>query len=561
MRSRITAAAMLAAALAFGAAPVAAEETITLGRGDAPIVDVTVYTGQALVRRLASFEAKAAGSARVVLAKLPQQVVDDSVRVRAEVGTVLMGTRIVARPVGESSLPAVQALDDEVDALDKERRRLEDERSLHDASIEQVRAIQKAQASEEGRWIKAAPAELTAMVEWARTTLAASVEARRKLDQALVALGEKKTLAERRRAELRAARDVEKDLEVEVQAKAPGKYRIEVEYVTSGASWTPFYDLRADADAKAIDVTYFGIVRQQTGEDWSGVKLALSTARPELGARPPDLAQLSVGIRSSYGYSGRYADGAPAAAEASTAESPAPEPAAPAIVAALPARMVPGEVQQAAVLPRGATVAFAIHSPETIPSDGKEKRTTIGKGSMKSENRYFTVPKVSPFAYLRATVKNEFKVPILSGQANVFFGPDFVGKSKVDLTPPGEKLDVYLGVDERLMVERKTEKRFRDLKGVFSTDVRERYEFKNVVKNTRDVPVQITLIDQVPVSTHGEVKVEDVSLAPEPSEKNEKTGERRWDLVIAAKGEGAVAVKYSVRFPQDEEHAVTGLER
>jgi hypothetical protein len=34
------------------------------------------------------------------------------------------------------------------------------------------------------------------MVEWARTTLAASAEARRKLDQALVALGEKKALAE-----------------------------------------------------------------------------------------------------------------------------------------------------------------------------------------------------------------------------------------------------------------------------------------------------------------------------------------------------------------------------
>lgn len=45
--------------------------------------------------------------------------------------------------------------------------------------------------------------------------------------------------------------------------------------------------MRADTQAKTLDVTYHAEVRQATGEDWKGVSLRLSTAQPALAGREP----------------------------------------------------------------------------------------------------------------------------------------------------------------------------------------------------------------------------------------------------------------------------------
>ena len=37
---------------------------------------------------------------------------------------------------------------------------------------------------------------------------------------------------------------------------------------------------------RSVDLGYFGVINQTTGEDWNKVKLTLSTARPSLGGAP-----------------------------------------------------------------------------------------------------------------------------------------------------------------------------------------------------------------------------------------------------------------------------------
>ena len=41
-----------------------------------------------------------------------------------------------------------------------------------------------------------------------------------------------------------------------------------VSYVVSNASWTPKYDLRVSSADRTMQVTYFGMVQQNTGENW-----------------------------------------------------------------------------------------------------------------------------------------------------------------------------------------------------------------------------------------------------------------------------------------------------
>lgn len=45
-----------------------------------------------------------------------------------------------------------------------------------------------------------------------------------------------------------------------------------------------------------FQITYYGLIKQSTGEDWNNAKLFLSTASPSIGGEVPELgtAELSV---------------------------------------------------------------------------------------------------------------------------------------------------------------------------------------------------------------------------------------------------------------------------
>ena len=53
---------------------------------------------------------------------------------------------------------------------------------------------------------------------------------------------------------------------------------------------------RGCAPPTAVDLGYFGVINQTTGEDWNKVKLTLSTARPSLGGGAPALTPWVVDV-------------------------------------------------------------------------------------------------------------------------------------------------------------------------------------------------------------------------------------------------------------------------
>lgn len=55
------------------------------------------------------------------------------------------------------------------------------------------------------------------------------------------------------------------------------------------AGWSPSYDLRYDADAGALHLRPYFNLYQQSGEDWTGVNLTISAARPSARATPSTL--------------------------------------------------------------------------------------------------------------------------------------------------------------------------------------------------------------------------------------------------------------------------------
>lgn len=75
----------------------------------------------------------------------------------------------------------------------------------------------------------------------------------------------------------------------------PTPARIVLEYAVPGARWAPAYAVHLGANGANATVNVRALVAQRTGEDWTGVRLTLSTARPDRWSELPDLPSLRIG--------------------------------------------------------------------------------------------------------------------------------------------------------------------------------------------------------------------------------------------------------------------------
>ncbi len=121
------------------------------------------------------------------------------------------------------------------------------------------------------------------------------------LAAALVALKEsEKKLAEesaRYRSETSARNAKEHELRKTAIVSLEGAKKgasVTLEYAVPGARWSPSYVLTLSAGDKAT-LAMRALVAQRSGEDWTGVKLSLSTASPDAWSELPELAKSRIG--------------------------------------------------------------------------------------------------------------------------------------------------------------------------------------------------------------------------------------------------------------------------
>ena len=87
---------------------------------------------------------------------------------------------------------------------------------------------------------------------------------------------------------------------IEVEANSTISGDFELTYISPAASWTPYYDLRAEGINKPIRLESKAKVRQNTGIDWKDVDLVLSTNNPYENAQEPTLKPLYLFYNNYY---------------------------------------------------------------------------------------------------------------------------------------------------------------------------------------------------------------------------------------------------------------------
>ena len=116
------------------------------------------------------------------------------------------------------------------------------------------------------------------------------------MQQKLQANAEATEFATRELGELTAGSSrTERDAVIVVDKGEPaGKVRLN--YLVTAATWRPQYRFRAAAEKDPVQLEYLAAIEQQTGEDWTGVDMTLSTAQPQLNATPPELLAMDITV-------------------------------------------------------------------------------------------------------------------------------------------------------------------------------------------------------------------------------------------------------------------------
>lgn len=515
---------------------------------ESQIAAVVVYPDRARVTRSGTV-ALQAGDHRLEVGELPSRLDEASVRASAR-GTArarLLGVDVRREFYAETPAERVRELERRVEELEDEMRGLDaraelltQERSGVAALIGQTEAFARGLAFGKTD-VEAQMALYDGLRERADGLDAALLELagqRRELEGRLEkARSELERLREGRERERRTA-------VVEIEVSREGELTLELDYVVPGAGWRPLYDLRLgeEGEEPVLEVGYLAQVTQRTGEDWNDVVLRLSTARPALAETIPELDPWYVRPVPEVRRMRVGADMVKAAAPPPPAATAGAEPEADRAVEE-------AQVAMAAVEGAGAAVTYRVPGSVTVPADGAPHKVTVARLAWSPELDYVAAPKLVEAVYRRARVTNESDYTLLPGTASLFTSDQFVGTVELEMVAPQGEVELYLGADDRIRVERELKRRQVD-KRLIGGRRRLRYAYAITLENLGASEAQITLHDQVPVPRHEEIKVKLGAVEPGAAERTD-LGLLDWRMGLAAGETQVVRFDFTVEHPPD----------
>jgi uncharacterized protein (TIGR02231 family) len=334
-----------------------------------------------------------------------------------------------------------------------------------------------------------------------------------------------------------------------------------VRYQVPNASWTAFYDARLTSGDKAtapkLGLTRRASIQQRTGEDWTDVAVALSTTRPGHTTAVPDLRVLHVDYEQDYQVvaRGKAMPGAvmdqqldklksDGARRMEAAPASAPAPVAEAVT------QISADTTNAAF-----QTVFDIPGKVTIKTTGETKRVQIEASDLEPTLIVKSMPRHDTTAYLYAKLAlPKTSSPALAGPVSLFRDGVFVGNGRLPQLAPGEDHELGFGADDRVKIKRAVLEDKKGETGTFTTSKVEVRNFKITAKNHHARPVQIAILDQVPVSAQQDIKVEVVMAGPQPTRKDvgDVRGTLVWDMTVAPDEEKQIGFGYKVTSPNDK---------
>ena len=587
------------------------EAGVTAGAVDS----VTVYRGQALVTRavpLADAQPVLGGDDRLrelVVTDLPAQLLPGSLHAEAGPGVEVRSVRYRERAVRHDVRQEVRELDDQLKALDvklEANLRRQQLVNQHENYLRKLENFVAPTAEQELRHGVLDANTLQTLTTFLRSEWQQAGERDLQLKDEARQLQQQRELLQRQRNELtrtseRTAREAV--LLLSVSDKSPSPLRLS--YLVGQANWSPSYNVRADAGGSDLLVEYNAQVEQLSGEDWSNVRMTLSTATPGLAAQAPLLEPMSVTLsaavqrqggldskayqqqrrqlqvqmdnldswRASAGNGVFIADDE-SLNDAFMQSISSVQAGGQAVQMgdaylnsnALEAQMLDLAVEGKIVNPpaelassvEGVSVTYQLPGRVSLPSRRDQQLVRIAPLTFAADYYRVATPVLTSYVYREAQAINRSGQVLLGGPVTTYLDGEFVGQSQLPTVAVGEPFRVGLGIDAAFRAERELAEREQTVQGGNQVVT---LTYRLTVRNFGTEPAEVRLLDRLPQARDGQLAVtprfaedklsQDLRYRADDWPK----GILRWDETIAPTqaGDGGFSKEYTFTLEYDRQ--------
>ncbi len=508
----------------------------------AKIKAATVYFNSAEMTQTASVVLPK-GTSEIVIKNVADFLNENTVKIGAPTNVTVLSVQFTNDYVSEYAIdennPAIKKVRDSIRIVEKEIQKINIEKVSYSKSIEILDKNQQISGVNSGLNV----AELIKMIDYYKSKRTELNNYFNVLDEKVEKLNEKLSRLNTK-LEINTQKEDKSSkgkLVLQVMNEVAGNVDFDINYITPNASWSPFYDLRANSISEPIDMMYKAQVAQTTGVDWKKIKLTLSSGNPNQNNQAPILNPWFLRYQNNDDFD---KDGVVDYLEKKDLKEVSKGFSAKSKNSFTSSISIYTTIQENQL-----NVSFDIDIPYDILSNGKAHSVALKAIKLPATYKYYAAPRVEKEAFLLAEISDYAKFNLLQGEANIIFEGLYVGKTYINPNQTADTLSLSMGRDKKIVLKRE---KVADKSGTkfLSSKKEQTFTFDITVRNNKKESAQLLLKDQYPLSPDKDIEIE--LLQSDNAKVNTETGILTWDLDLKANETKKIRISYKIRYPKDK---------
>lgn len=195
------------------------------------------------------------------------------------------------------------------------------------------------------------------------------------------------------------------------------------------------------------------------------------------------------------------------------------------------------------------TVEIQVAEPYSIKTNGERTLVDLKTYEIPAAYRYTAIPKLEKDAFLLAEISDWSQYNLLEGESNLYFEEGFVGRSILNPAALQDTLQISMGRDRSIVMQREKVDQFSKKRSVGS-NITESRGYEISLKNNKSQAVTLQLKDQIPVSVNSNIIVTTGELSG--GTLDPLTGIVTWEITLPPGGQQKLSLRYEVKYPKSE---------
>ncbi|WP_157963129.1 mucoidy inhibitor MuiA family protein [Algoriphagus litoralis] len=195
------------------------------------------------------------------------------------------------------------------------------------------------------------------------------------------------------------------------------------------------------------------------------------------------------------------------------------------------------------------TVEIEVAEPYSIKTNGERTLVDLKGYDIPATYRYTAIPKLDKDAFLIAEIAEWNQYSLLEGESNLYFEDGFVGRSILNAAALQDTLQVSMGRDRSIVMNREKVDQFSK-KRTIGSNITESRGYEITLKNNKSQAVTLLVKDQIPVSVNSSITVTSGELSG--GKLDPQTGILTWEITLAPGAQQKLSLQYEVKYPKSE---------